>query len=553
MRRILLAVIAFCLGGCGGGSSAPSSEPSPAVTVQDAAPPPLAPVDHLSFSEISIDAGLDYIHGFLESSSSIEVAAGVAAADYDNDGWLDLYVTQGDTFVNYLFRNISRPGDYEFINVSNVAGVAMRVIDKTAAPAFADYDGDGDDDLFVGGVEYNPVKVFRNDGDGTFEDVTEASGLSAIVRENNLSMAFGDYDLDGDLDLFVAHWTFTVNEMPGGYQHLWRNNGDGTFSDVSEESLVADAIVVPDGDFTFTPNFADIDNDGDPDLLVVSDNRTSQVLINNGDQGGGLHTFGQATDQNVITDDAGMGASVADFDNDGDLDWFVSSIFEEDAQFRTGNRYYENTGNGVFIDSTTRAGVRNGYWGWASCAADFNNDGYLDIFHVNGISTGAASIFRDDPSRLFIANGDGSFSEFSQDLGLLDDKQGRGIVCFDGDQDGDIDIFIANNNDRPSLFRNDGGNSLRYLNIKLGADAPNTAAIGARIFVSSNGVTQMREISSGNNYLSQNPTEQHFGLNQAGTIDSIRVVWPDRSETTRDNISSNQRIRVIYPDTWSTD
>jgi hypothetical protein len=512
-----------------------------------------APVDHLSFSDVAIDAGLDFQLRFLSRTSSTEVAAGVAVGDYDGDGWLDLYVTQGDTFVNYLFRNVGQGDGYAFANMASVAGVGMSVQHMAAAPAFVDYDGDGDEDLFVGGVEYSPFKVFRNNGDGTFQDSTEESGLGAIVRENSLSMAFGDYDDDSDLDMFVAHWTFSRNELPGGFQHLWRNNGDGTFTDVSEESLVAAAVVVPDGDFTFTPSFADIDNDGDPDLLVVSDNGTSQVLVNDGDQGGGLFTFSVATDENVITDEAGMGSSVADFDNDGDLDWFVSSIFEVDSVFRTGNRYYENLGNGVFADSTTRTGVRDGYWGWASCAADFNNDGLLDIFHVNGISISAAAIFLDDPSRLFIANGDGTFTEHSEQLGLVDDRQGRGIVCFDGDQDGDIDIFVANNNDRPSLFRNDGGNRFNYLNISLSAGAPNTAAIGARIYVAAAGVTQMREVSSGNNYVSQNPTEQHFGLARTETLDTIRVRWPDGTESVREGISANQRIRVIYPDDWSTD
>ena len=516
-------------------------------------PGPDALVDQLSFTDIAAEAGFDFHHEFLEQTSSTEVAAGVAAGDFDNDGWIDLYVAQGDTFVNYLFRNDSQDGDYSFASVAVVSGVAMSVEHKAAGPAFADYDGDGDEDLFVGGVEYSPFKVFRNEGDGTFEDVSNASGLSAIQRENSISMAFGDYDGDEDLDLFVAHWTFTANERPGGYQHLWRNNGDGTFTDVSEETLVGPAVVVPDGDFTFTPNFTDFDNDGDADLLVVSDNATTQVLVNNGDQGGGLVTFSVATDENVITDEAGMGASVADFDNDGDLDWFVSSIYEVNSRFRTGNRLYENLGNGIFADSTDAAGVRDGYWGWASCAADFNNDGLLDIFHVNGIAMSAAAIFLDDPSRLFIANGDGSFTEYSEALGLIDDKQGRGVVCFDGDQDGDIDIFIANNNDRPSLYRNDGGNKLAYLNVRLVGNAPNTAAIGARVFVSSDGVTQMREISSGNNYVSQNPAEQHFGLNQAGTADSIRVRWPDGTETVRNGIATNQRIRVTYPDTWSTE
>lgn len=553
MHNALVLFLTFMIAACGGsGSTAPATEQPVAPPPSSAAP--AAPTNHVRFSEVSASAGLRYTHAYSGNSPSEEATAGVAVGDYDNDGWLDLYITQGDTGSNLLYRNLSQGGAYNFVNVSGSAGVSMGLDDKTCGPAFVDYDGDGDDDLFVGGILNTPIGVFRNDGDGSFTDVGAASGLSGLSRENNVSMAFGDFDQDGYLDLFIAHWTFSRGELPlGSTQHLWRNNGDGTFSDVSEESLISSAIIEANGDFTFTPNFADIDNDADLDLLVVADNATSQVLINNGDQGGGLYTFTRVTDENVITDEAGMGAAVADFDNDGDLDWFVSSISDDGSGTRTGNRFYENIGNGIFSDSTERAGVRTGYWGWASCAADFNNDGYLDIFHVNGISQGASAIYLDDPSRLFFANGDGSFTEFSSPLGLIDDKQGRGVVCFDGDRDGDIDIFIANNNDGPSLFRNDGGNNLNYLNIDLVGAAPNTAAIGARVFVALEGVTQMREISSGNNYVSQNPTEQHFGLNDADFIDSIRIVWPDQTETSRNIIASNRRVQVTYPDSWSTD
>ena len=557
LRKPACLSLVLSLAACGGSSSSPSAPPQqapPPPSPPSATDAPAAPVDHVAFSEISMAAGVDFVHGFNGTSSSEEAVAGVAVGDYDGDGWLDLYITQGDTGNNYLYRNASQSGDYDFVNESASAGVSMALDDKSCGPAFVDYDGDGDDDLFVGGVLYSPPRLFSNDGDGTFTDVTVASGLSTLSRENSVSQAFGDYDQDGDLDMFIAHWTFSVGELPtSNTQHLWRNNGDGTFSDVSDETLVGSAVIEAQGDFTFTPNFADIDNDGDLDLLVVADNGTSQVLINNGDQGGDFYTFSNVTDESVITDEAGMGATVADFDHDGDLDWFVSSISEEGSEFRTGNRLYENIGNGIFADSTASAGVRTGYWGWASCAADFNNDGHLDIFHVNGISQGASDRYLDDPSRLFFANGDGSFTEYSEQLGLVDKKQGRGVVCFDGDQDGDIDIFVANNSDTPSLFRNDGGNSLDFLNIKLVGNTPNTAAIGARIYVASGGITQMREISGGSNYVSQNPTEQHFGLNTAEFVDSIRVAWPDGTQTERNATTSNQRIRITYPDIWSTD
>ncbi len=554
--RALPALAAFALlqASCGGGSGGTAPPPGP-PPAPPPAPTPATKVDHLSFTNVSVAAGLDYVHGFTTFSPSTEAVAGVAVGDYDGDGWLDLYIAQGDTGPNLLYRNVSQNGNYAFEDVASAAGVAMSAADKACGPLFADYDGDGDDDLFVGGVEYSGFSVFENNGDGTFADVTAATGLAGLVRENNVSLAFGDYDRDADLDLFIGHWTFTEDELPAGSpQFLWRNEGDGSFSDVSDETLMSEAAIDRPDDFTFTPTFADIDNDRDLDLLLVADNNTSQVILNNGDQGGGLYTFSRITDEAVITDQAGMGSAVADFDNDGDLDWFVSSIEEQGNRDRSGNRYYRNEGNGIFVEMTGVAGVRSGYWGWASCAADFNNDGHLDIFHVNGIGEGAGTTeFVFDPSRLFIANGDGTFTEYSEQLGIFDQRQGRGIVCFDGDRDGDIDIFVANNGTFPSLFRNDGGNTLNWLNVELHGAAPNTAAIGARIYLMSDGFTQMRELSSGNNYVSQNPAEQHFGLDQAGTVASIRVVWPDGSESERLDVAANQRIRVSYPNAWSVD
>lgn len=566
---LLAALLVTSCGGGGGGSStntvADAPPPPPPPLSEDAVDPPIAPVAHVTFVDATAAAGLDFSHLIVNRTTAGRVAAGVAVGDYDGDGWLDLYFAQGDTGPNELYRNRSQGGSYDFVDVTAAAGVGGQLSDKASGPSFVDYDGDGDMDLFVGSIENNPMRVFNNQGDGSFSEVTASVGLADVVRENNIGMAFGDYDQDADLDLFIGHWTFNRSELPqGSTQHLWRNNGDGTFSDISEASLITETVIEETVDYTFSPTFADVDNDGDLDLLVVADNETSQVLLNNGDIGGGLHTFSYATDRQVITDDAGMGSSVADFDNDGDLDWFVSSISlgdpvdrpsgDNNAGFNlTGNRFYRNEGNGVFIDWTEEAGVRQGYWGWASCAADFNNDGLLDIFHVNGMDEPGTNAYLEDPSRLFINNGDGSFTEYAEPLGLVDNRSGRGVTCFDGDQDGDVDIVMSNSGSTARLFRNDGGNQLNYLNVELGGGAPNTRAVGARIYLSVGGITQLREIHNGSNYVSQNPAEQHFGLNDATLIDTVRVVWPDGSETSRSNVGANQRVAVTYPDGWSTD
>ncbi|MEM7280012.1 MAG: CRTAC1 family protein [Pseudomonadota bacterium] len=575
MNRGLFLIGMFLLSACGGGGGAePVSVNTPSVTTpappaeeSDTASVPSAPVAHLSFVDVTADSGLDFSHGLTGDTMAAMVAGGVAVGDYNGDGWLDLYLVQGNSGLSMLFENQGPDEPLSFTDVAADAGVTGEIDDKASGPTFADYDGDGDLDLFVGGVEYEGVRVFNNLGDGSFADVTQLTGLTDLSRENNIGMAFGDYDQDDDLDLFIAHWTFTENELPtDSTQHLWRNNGDGSFTDVSDATLITQTVIEKPQDYSFSPTFADIDDDGDSDILLVADTNTSQVLINDGDLGGGLVAFSYATDRGVVSDEAGMGSSVADFDNDGDLDWFVSSISlgddptggrpteQDNAGFNlTGNRFYRNEGNGVFTDQTDLAGVRKGYWGWGSCAADFNNDGYLDIFHVNGMDDPETNAYLEDPSRLFINNGDGTFTEYSEPLGLVDRKSGRGVSCFDGDQDGDIDVLIANNNDSATLFRNDGGNQLNYLNVRLQGQTPNTHALGARVYLSSGGVNQMREIHNGSNYVSHNPTEQHFGLGNATTIDTVRVVWPDGTETSRSDINPYQRVLVSYPDSWSTD
>jgi len=237
-------------------------------------------------------------------------------------------------------------------------------------------------------------------------------------------------------------------------------------------------------DFTFTPNFADIDNDKWPDLLIASDFGTTRVFRNNA----GL-SFTDVTDS-AISDENGMGAAVGDYDNDGDLDWFVSSIWDPDGAIESpqnwgvsGNRLYRNLGDGTFEDVTNESGVRRGYWGWGSCFADFNNDGHLDLFHVNGFRFLANEEFGEDPSRLFVAQGDGTFLERSIELGIEDTAQGRGVVCFDYDRDGDVDIFVMNNQQKAGLYRNDLESINQYITIQLNGVAGNPRGIGARVTV----------------------------------------------------------------------
>jgi hypothetical protein len=494
------------------------------------APEAVAEARVWSFTEIAIPAGFNYTHGFDVMNEPRLNSGGVAVGDYNADGWDDIYVVRGNIGANLLFRN---NGNGTFSEVGATAGVNVTGQDGSG-PTFVDYDGDGWLDLFIGGVSPTAPRLYRNLGNGAFTNVTAACGIASFF--NTYSSSWGDYDRDGDLDAFLTHW-----DILSSSGHLWRNEGDGTFSDV-DIAAGLDVLTDSDGDYSFTGNWADIDNDDWPDLLVASDFNRSRVFVN--DQDG---TFTETT-TTVLSDENGMGAAVADYDRDGDLDWFVSSIWDpngvpEGTWGTSGNRLYRNTGNGVFEDVTDAAGVRRGYWGWGSSFGDFNNDGHLDLFHVNGWD---APEFAADSSRMFVSNGNGTFTENSKALGIAHTGQGRGIACFDFDHDGDLDVFIANNGQRPAFFRNDGGNALNWLRVEPRGIAPNNQAIGARILVTAGGVTQMWEVRAGSNYVSQDPANAHFGLGAATLATTVRVEWPNGQVTTLNNVAANQHLVVVH-------
>ena len=466
------------------------------------------------------------------------MVAGVAAGDYDKDGWVDLYFTQGDIGKNLLYRNL---GDGTFEEVAENAGVAvaapLNVFDddnlaQNSGATFADYDGDGWLDLLVMGInDSNQPILFRNNTDGTFSDVTIQSKIPKMFQ--SMSASFADYDKDGDLDFNITHWTNNAQK-----KRLFRQNADNSFTDVSEAAGLESVII--NG---FTGNFADIDNDGWLDLLLAADFGTSQVFINNTDG-----TFTVATGPE-ITDDLGMGAAVGDYDNDGDLDWFVTSVYDYTNDFPEvdGNRFYSNDGDGTFTDITSQARTRDGGWGWGTCFADFNNDGHLDLFQTNGwtgINNADFSIYEEDRALLCVNLQDGSFSNQAELRKVDDVDQGRGVVCFDYDRDGDIDILVANNRSRPRLYENRGLYGQHWLHIKLEGEGKNTEAIGARIYLTADGVTQMRELRAGNNFMSQNPVIAYFGLGPSEAAEEIRVIWPSGSEVILQDINADQTLLI---------
>ncbi len=482
------------------------------------------------FTEVAADAGLTYAHGYIDGAPTEprRISGGAAIGDVNGDGWIDLYAVRGERGPGLLFIN---RGDGSFSEEGAAWGLP-REITFAVGPAFGDIDGDGRLDLFLGGIEGAKPRLFRNTG-SVFVEITAQSGLTALG--DTFGCAFGDYDRDGDLDLFLAHWTLGLARD----NHLWRNEGDGSFTAVDGPAGISG---FEERDYSFTPNFADLNDDGWPDLLVACDFGASQVLMNRGG------VFENVTGA-VITDENGMGASVADYDNDGDLDWFVSSIWDPDGVVNgnwgvTGNRLYRNRGDGDFEDVTEQARVRRGYWGWGSAFADLNNDGWLDLAHVNGFLGPLAVEFYEDPTRVFIADGAGSFAERSRELGVVDTGQGRGLAAFDYDRDGDLDLFVANNSGPPALYRNDGpvGN---FLAVRL--SGPGADLRGARLWARVGSLTLTRELDSGNYFMANRPREVHFGLGDAEKVDALTVRFPTGEIWRREDIAANQWVELGPP------
>jgi hypothetical protein len=560
---VLLAIVAAC--GRGGNDEVASSESlAPAESVRAAIEPP--------FVNVADAANIDFRVGFTrpylfrgQRAASEASFGGVAAGDCDADGDVDLFITYGNTGApdggggpNRLYLNqlAERDGGLRFEDIAEAAGVANtradgKGNDRHSGPAFADMDGDGDLDLFLGGIHGDPSKIYENQGNCRFRDVTANSPeIEAMRATHTLSAGFGDYDLDGDLDMFLTHWgtndTVYVGDdlVYGESEHLWRNDSDASgirFVNVSEETGISDLtwgtrardfyIWRQDADFTFTATFARIDNDLWPDIALAADFGTTQVAINNGDR-----TFASLDNPVMYDAQFGMGSALGDFDNDGDLDWFVTSIMgpgdPEIGLSPSGNRFFTNDGGPtLFTDDTDRLGVADGSWGWAACLVDIDNDADLDIYHTNGWSELylGHQVWQTPASRAFVMSESGTFEEAAGALGLGEEVSSRGLVCADFDHDGDIDLLEVT--DAPGnsarLWENRsaaaGGNFLR---VKLRGLPPNTEAAGARIFVQTGDTRQMREITVGSNYTSQNPTVQLFGLGAAESVDEILIEWP---------------------------
>ena len=520
----------------------------------------------VTFTEVTVSAGVDYVqHNYVmapNANRQIYFSGGAAAADYDGDGWTDLFVTRLDD-VDILFRN---NGDGTFSDVTSTAFSAELTVGiNSNGAAWADVDNDDDLDLYITCIDATRYQLFLNDGNGFFTEHAVSRGVSLQGTDAHFgfSTSFGDYDLDGYLDLHTTEWRNDF-QAPGGLPfnvRLFNNLGaanPGHFVDVTDAAGVAyENVPVTnpnafDGQ-SFSTHFTDLDQDGWPDLIVASDHNTSRLFWNNQD---GTFTDGTVA-ANVGTDRFGMGSHVGDYDNDGDLDWYVTSIFDDlpDVPNRDGNRLFRNDGGRNFTDVTDAANVRNGEWGWGVAWADIDNDGDLDIVQTNGLDWPAPFFseyhhgdFIDDPSKLWINDGNGQFTQSAESIGFTDTRSGKALVTFDYDNDGDLDVFVVNCGEHPVLYRNDGGNDNNWLKIKTVGTESNRDGIGAFITLTADSNSpseiQVREVDGGASMMGQNDRMVHFGVGTDTILDELKVVWPSGIEQTFFDVDTNQTLTI---------
>jgi len=500
---------------------------------------------------------------------------GVAFYDYDNDGWLDIFLVNGTRLegfpkgeepISHLFKN-NRDGT--FTDVTLKAGLAHSGWGQ--AVCIGDYDNDGFDDLFV--TYFGKNVLYHNNGDGTFTNVSERAGVAGAKVRWGSGCAFVDYDRDGRLDLFVANYidldlaTAPVPEsgpclykgimvacgppgLNGGKNILYHNNGDGTFSDVSDAAGISGA----NGTYGLGVLTADFDNDGWPDIYVANDS-TASALYQNKKNGKFVDVGLEAGC--VLSPDgkpqAGMGVSAADYDLDGNLD-IVKTNFAGDTP-----SLYHNRGNWNFEDATFTAGLgkHTQYLGWGCGFIDFDNDGWPDILLCNGhvypeveqLKTEAGYAQR----KLFYRNlRNGRFEDISTQLGLgiSDPVAARGCAFGDFDNDGDVDVVVNPVNDYPQLLRCDSKLENNWLKVKTIGTKSNRSGIGARLKCVSRPSDekdihqQIDEVRSGGSYYSQNDLRVHFGLGNADKVQLLEIRWPSGQIDQLKNISANQLIFV---------
>lgn len=485
-----------------------------------------------------------------------KLGAAVAVADFDGDGFEDVFVTDScSTCKNHLYHN---NGNFTFTDVAEKAGVANGNDDKNASAGalWFDYNNDGLPDLFV--VRFGHSVLYQNLGNGKFRDVTKEAGLDRYM--NAIKAIAFDYDNDGYVDLFIGCYFQPINlfhpNTPrffpesfenannGGGVVVFHNNRNGTFTDVTER------VGIHTTGWTLDLGHGDANNDGWEDLYVANDFGTDRFYVNNGNG-----TFSDRTETAIGFDTKkGMNADWGDFDNDGFLDIYVTNI--TDDYMREGNFLWHNNGNLTFTDISRETGTDDTGWGWAGKFFDYDNDGWLDLYVMNGwVSAGKESYVPDifamvtkpdidfadarnwppignkslsgyEKKRLFHNEGGHIFKDEAARHGLDSTKDGRGIAVADFDNDGRLDLFVTNADDEPYLYRNILPTGAHWMGFLLEGTKSNRAAVGAQVRLTANGQTWLRYVNGGNGFASQSTTRVHFGLGKNVKITSVEIRWP---------------------------
>jgi len=525
---------------------------------------PASTVSSIRFRETAQEAGLDFVlhNNPTPRKHMIEtMAGGVAAFDYNNDGKVDIFFTNGAAipslekdspkFFNRLYRN---DGGMKFTDVTLEAGVAGAGYSMGAAAA--DYNNDGHTDLFVAGVYRN--LLYRNLGNGKFEDVTEKAG----IKSDKWSVAAGwfDYDNDGWLDLFVvnyAHWTPDFDRYCGDrernlrvYCHpkyfeglpntLYRNRRDGTFEDVSKEARILEHI-----GRGMSVAFADYDNDGFTDVFVTNDNLPNFLFRNRGNG-----TFEEvALEAGVALTNNGapiasMGADFRDFDNDGLCDINVTALAGETFPL------FRNVGRGSFLDATHSsqlAQLSSARSGWSNGLFDFNNDGWKDLFTANSDVNDLIDLFQSthykQPNSLYANLGNGTFLDVSSEAGFTQARAHRGSAFGDFDNDGKVDVVVSALGESAELWQNVSPDANHWLELKLIGTRSNRDGIGAKIRIGD----QHNHVTTAVGYASSSPSTVHFGTGKLEKIERIEIRWPSGTVQVLHNVGTNRLFEVREP------